>query len=341
MDFWRFRFVSGGVAFVLMLFLGCNSPAVLQRQDFRGGALGTTYSIITYSEDPIDFSKGIDSVFTVFNRSMSTYIPESDISKINAGDSILQVDEMFREVFEQAGEIWKFSDGYFDPTVGILVDAWGFGPGTALQMDTVTVDSLLRYVGFDKVHLTNDNRVIKEYPQIQLDFNAIAKGFSIDRLARMIEAAGVQHYLIEVGGELRTGGINPDKNQPWNVGIDDPRITDGRSVMRVVALSNRSMASSGNYRKFRIDPQTGEKFVHTIDPHTGFTRSSNVLATSVIAPNCMIADAYATTLMAMELDRAKELLEAHKELEGYIVYLDDSGNLQEFMTGGFKDLILP
>jgi thiamine biosynthesis lipoprotein len=341
MDFRKFNSILGGIFLTLILFLCCTSPTVLERQDFRGGALGTTYSIITYSETPIDFSKGIDSVFNVFNQSMSTYIPESDISKINAGDSTLQVDAMFREVFEQSRQIWEFSDGYFDPTVGILVDAWGFGPGVALPMDTVTVDSLLRYVGFEKVNLTSDNRVRKDYPQIQLDFNAIAKGYSIDRLAEMIESAGVVHYLIEVGGELRTGGINPDKKQSWSVGIDDPRVTDGRSVMRVVALSDRSMASSGNYRKFRVDPQTGEKFVHTIDPHTGFTRSSNILATSVIAPNCMLADAYATTLMAMELEKAKALLRAHKEIEGYIVYLDDSGNLQEFMTSGFEELILP
>jgi thiamine biosynthesis lipoprotein len=340
MDLWRFSSVLTVLPITLFI-LSCNSPVVLERQDFRGGALGTTYSIITYSVTPIDFSKGIDSVFTVFNRSMSTYILESDISKINAGDSTLQVDAMFREVFDQAREIWEFSDGYFDPTVGILVDAWGFGPGEAMPMDTVMVDSLLRYVGYEKVRLTGDNRVVKDYPQIQLDFNAIAKGYAIDRLAEMIKAAGVEHYLIEVGGELRTGGINPDKNQPWNVGIDDPRVTDGRSVMRVVALSDRSMASSGNYRKFRVDPETGEKFVHTIDPHTGYTRSSNILATSIIASNCMIADAYATTLMAMELGKAKDLLGAHKELEGYIVYLDKSGNLQEFMTNGFKELMLP
>ncbi|MDA8686411.1 FAD:protein FMN transferase [Robiginitalea sp.] len=341
MDLWRFRVDLVVVLLTMVVLYSCNTPSALQRQDYRGGALGTTYAIITYSESSIDFTKGIDSVFAVFNQSMSTYIPDSDISKINLGDSTVQVDPMFREVFEQARKIWEASEGYFDPTVGILVDAWGFGPGKALEMDTVTVDSLLRYVGFEKVRLTQDLRIVKEYPQIRLDFNAIAKGYSIDRLSEMIQAAGVQHYLIEVGGELRTGGMNPDKGQPWNVGIDDPRVTDGRSVMRIVALSDKAMASSGNYRKFRVDPQTGGKFVHTIDPHTGFTRSSNILATSVIAPNCMIADAYATTLMAMELRQSKELLQAHKELEGYIVYLDDAGNLQEYITPGFKDLILP
>lgn len=334
------RFKNYLIPVVLTGLIGsCGESESLSRREFSGGALGTSYSIITYSTQARDFSGEIDSVFAVFNRSMSTYISDSDISRINSGDSTIRVDAMFREVFLTAQQVWESSAGYFDPTVGILVDAWGFGPGVAISMDSSAVDSLLRYVGLEKVQLLPDNRIKKQYPEIRLDFNAIAKGYAIDRLAELLESYGTEHYLIEVGGELRTRGINPDKNQPWNVGIDDPRVTDGRAIMRVISLSNLSMASSGNYRKFRVDSETGEKFVHTIDPHSGFTRTSNVLAASVIAPSCMLADAYATTLMAMPLEDSKELLQVHPELEGYLVYLDEIGNIQEYMTSGFEKLL--
>jgi thiamine biosynthesis lipoprotein len=270
---------------------------------------------------------------------MSTYIPDSDISRINRGDTTLQVDAMFREVFEQATTVYHASSGSFDPTVGILVDAWGFGPGEAMALDSLKVDSLLQYVGFDKVELRADNRVRKQHPAIRFDFNAIAKGYAIDRLAVMLEKKGVPNFLVEVGGELRTRGGNPDKNKPWTVGIDDPQVTEGRVIKQVVALEDRSMASSGNYRKFRVDPETGEKYVHTIDPRSGYTRNSNVLATSVVAPTCMIADAYATAFMAMDLVDSRELLEEDSDLEGYIIYIDDSGETQEYMTPGFAALV--
>ena len=323
----------------LLALEACGPATPLQRQQYQGGALGTSYSIILYTEAPQDFTGQIDSVFAVMNHSMSTYLPDSDISRINRGDSTVAVDAMFREVFQTSREIWQASGGHFDPTVGILVDAWGFGPGPALEMDSLKVDSLLAYVGFDKVSLGPDNRIQKAYPQIRLDFNAIAKGYSIDRLAVLFDEAGISHYLIEVGGEVRARGGNPEKNQPWRIGIDDPQVTDGRSIKRVIDLEDRSMASSGNYRKFRVDPETGAKYVHTIDPLTGFTRSSNILAASVLAPTCMVADGYATTFMAMDLDASQKLLSEHDELEGYIIYVDSDGTVREFMTPGFEALI--
>ncbi len=325
-------------AVALLGALGCQSGA-LHEQQYQGGALGTSYAITVFGPSAEDLQPQIDSVFRVLNQSLSTYIPQSDISRINAGDTTITVDAMFREVFEASREVHRATDGYFDPTVGILVDAWGFGPGTALEMDSLVVDSLLQYVGLDKVRITSDNRVGKQLPGIRLDFNAIAKGYAIDRLAAMLDARGAELYLVEVGGEVRTRGGHPVKKQPWMVGIDDPQVTDGRRIMQIVALQDVSMASSGNYRKFRVDPESGEKFVHTIDPHTGFTRSSNVLATSVLAPTCMLADGYATAFMAMDLVDSKKLLEASDTLEGYIIYLDASGNLAEYFTPGFEALL--
>ncbi len=332
--------LSGALTGAALLALwGCGPSAPLQRQQYQGGALGTSYSIIVYAEGEHDFSGQIDSVFAVMNHSMSTYVPDSDISRINGGDSTVVVDAMFREVFGASRDIWEASKGAFDPTVGVLVDAWGFGPGQALEMDSLKVDSLLDYVGFDKVSLGPDGRIRKKVPELRLDFNAIAKGYSIDRLAALFDSRGIAHYLIEVGGEVRARGGNPEKKEPWRIGIDDPQVTEGRAIKRVIALEDRSMASSGNYRKFRVDPETGAKFVHTIDPHTGYTRASNILAASVLAPNCMIADGYATTLMAMPLEESQKLLETSGDLDAYIIYLDADGNVAEFMTPGFEALV--
>lgn len=304
-----------------------------------GPALGTSYSIIYLSREPLDLQKEIDSVFKVVNQSMSTYIPDSDISKINGGDSTIQVDHMFREVFELSKEVYEESNGYFDPTVGVLVDAWGFGPGRQIELDSSRVDSLLKYVGFDKVKLTAESRIEKTDVAIRFDFNAVAKGYAIDRLGVMMDGKDLDHYLIEVGGELLSKGQNRQKHKSWVVGIDDPQVTDGRRLMRTIYLRDRAMASSGNYRKFRVDSISGEKYVHTINPKTGFTKNSKVLSTSVLAENCARADAFATAFMAMDLEESLAILDEEDDLDAYIIYLDDEGQLKEYMTDGFSELI--
>ena len=324
-----------------LLLAACAPSGPAREQAYQGGALGTSYSIKLFAADPADFRPRIDSVFRVVNRSLSTYLPDSDISRINRGDTSVVVDAMFREVFEASREIHGRTGGYFDPTVGVLVDAWGFGPGKALEMDSLRVDSLLQYVGLDKVRLGEDHRVIREVRGIRLDFNAIAKGYAIDRLAVMLDRAGVSHYLVEVGGELRARGRNLAREQAWTVGIDDPQVEQGRAIKKIIALEDRSMASSGNYRKFRVDSLTGQRYVHTIDPHSGFTKNSNILATSVLAPTCMEADGYATALMAMDLEDSIRLLSGTPGLDGYIVYLDGEGQTREFMTPGFEALVRP
>lgn len=328
---------------VFCFFLGFTSciearPKIIQNQN-SGGALGTSYSIIYQSEKELDYQVEIDSLFAAVNRSLSTYIPDSDISKINDGDSTVIVDHMFKEVFELSKEIYQQTGGYFDPTVGVLVNAWGFGPGEQLKMDSTGVDSLRNYVGFDKVRLTVGNTIKKSDPAIRFDFNAIAKGYAIDRLAVLMDTMGINDYLLEVGGEVVAKGENRIKRKPWATGIEDPQITKGRGLKIVINLKNRALASSGNYRKFRIDSVTGKKYVHTVDPKTGFTKNSKTLGTNVLANTCAVADAYATAFMVMDLDMVKNLLDSHKELEAYIIYLDEAGNTKEFMTDGFKKLV--
>ncbi|MCB0371830.1 MAG: FAD:protein FMN transferase [Muricauda sp.] len=320
------------------LFLGCGPKNWVKNQNW-GNALGTTYSIIYISDEELDFQQEIDSVFQVLNQSMSTYIPTSDISKINEGDSTIVVDDMFREVFDVSTKVHKASNGYFDPTVGVLANAWGFGPGEQLELDSLRVDSLLGYVGWDKVKMNSDNTISRTSPSIRFDFNAVAKGYAIDRLGALLDEKGIKNYLVEVGGEVLAKGTNMVSGKEWTVGIDDPQIETGRQLKRIVTLKDRAMASSGNYRKFRVDPDTGEKYVHTIDPKTGYTKNSSVLATSVVAKTCAVADAFATAFMAMDLEDSKEILQDHEELEAYIIYLDEEGKTQEFFTDGFTALV--
>ena len=305
-----------------------------------GGALGTSYSITYLTERELDIQSEIDSVFEVINHSMSTYIPDSDISKINNGDATVRVDQMFREVFELSQEVHDNTNGYFDPTVGALVNAWGFGPGDIVKMDSSKVDSILQFVGLDKVRLNSDGTIAKKDPRIFMDFNAIAKGYAIDRLAILLDQKDIGNYLIEVGGEIISKGENKIKNKSWIVGIDDPQIEEGRRLKLTLQLADKAMASSGNYRKFRVDSITGQKYVHTIDPKTGYTRDSQILAVSVIANSCAKADAYATAMMAMELPESKKVLNQQEELDAYIIYLEKDGEVAEFMTPGFKKLVV-
>ena len=329
------------IAIILLILGACTEEQGPWERNFNyGGALGTSYSITYLSSESLNYQEEIDSVFQVVNQSMSTYWPESDISRINRGDSTVIVDAMFKEVFKLSKEVYQKTQGYFDPTVGILVNAWGFGPGSSMELDSTKVDSLLQYVGFDKVSLTEEGLVRKENAAISFDFNAIAKGYAIDRLALMLDEKEIDNYLVEVGGEIVAKGENKIKNKPWVLGIDDPQIEQGRRLKLALQLKDGALASSGNYRKFRIDSITGEKYVHTIDPISGFTKNSKILSASVIAPNCAEADAFATAFMAMDLEDSKAVLEEEKHLEAYLIYLDENQDVKEFFTEGFEKLII-
>ncbi|MEP2057135.1 MAG: FAD:protein FMN transferase [Maribacter litoralis] len=328
---------------ILMVFAGliqsCNNKDAVRNQNV-GGALGTSYSIISITAEEMDMQQEIDSVFAVINQSLSTYIPESDISRVNSGDSTVVVDAMFKEVLQLSKMIHRETNGFFDPTVGTLVNAWGFGPERQITMDSLKVDSLLNYVGLNKVSLNQNDQVVKSNANIYLDFNSIAKGYAIDRLAAMLDAKGVQNYLIEVGGELVAKGRNVIKDKSWVVGIDDPEMKINRSTRILINLNNRALASSGNYRKYRVDEASGKKYVHTVNPKTGYTQLSNTLGVTILADNCATADGYATAFMAMDLDDAFKVINENDRLEAYIVYIDENGDTQEFLTAGFKAVVV-
>ncbi|WP_310992556.1 FAD:protein FMN transferase [Aequorivita marina] len=321
----------------VFLFLFCTekepTPIYLQ-----GDAFGTTYHIQLFAKKDASFQKGLDSVIAAVNHSVSTYIPSSDISKVNRGDSTLVVDSIFTEVFDISSEIHKQTKGYFDPTVGALRNAYGFGDVKPLKkIDSTTLDSLMEYVGFHKVKRNKDGTISKEHPQIYFDFNAVAKGYGIDCLGRYLESVGVTDYLIELGGEILAKGENLSKHKQWVAGIEtiDSELGD-RNFGASVKLKNVGMASSGNYRKFRIDSATGKKYVHTLNPLTGSAEQSDVTSATVLAPTCAEADAYATSFMALGLERSKTLLNELADVEAYLTYADSLSQDQVFITEGFK-----
>ncbi len=308
------------------LLVSCSKNQIVYKK-LQGQAFGTTYSIIYEGQEQVDYKKSIDSIIEVMNQSLSTYRSDSDISKINSGDLEVIVDENFKEVFEKSRKIHTITGGFFDPTVGTLVNAWGFGPKNSLaKMDSLQIDSLMHYVGFEKVSIDH-SKVVKSNPNISFDFNAIAKGFGIDLIARFFENHQIANYLIEVGGEIRCKGMS-DKGQLWNAGIESPNTDGSRSLLDVVSLSDESMATSGNYRKFKID-SLGNKYVHTINPKTGWAVPSNLLSVSVIAKlDCADVDAYATTFMAMGKEQTLLFLGEHPELKAYLIYLNESGGFE-------------
>ncbi|MBL7471699.1 FAD:protein FMN transferase [Robertkochia sediminum] len=335
--------IALGLCFFAVI-VQCKRPEQkIVQQTERGEALGTTYTIIyEVPSDTVFYTSKIAQVFDEVNASMSTYIPDSDISRINRGDTAVVVDAYFEEVFASAREVWQSTNGVFDPTVGALVNAWGFGPEKGIAtLDSAQVDSILVFTGLEKIAIDESNKVVKNHPQVYLDFNALAKGYCVDLVGRMLEEQGVENYLVEIGGEILAKGKNTIKDKQWVVAVDDPFQPAGeRRLIAKLALHDRAMATSGNYRKYRVDEVTGEKYVHTIDPRTGYPFKNKVLSASVLAPTCMEADAYATAFMGMSLEGIKETLNGLEHLDVYIISLNDQGGLQEYRTSGFQRLML-
>jgi len=314
-----------------LLLLSCDKDAP-NTQSLRGSALGTTYSIKYFSEDYTLKGSEIDSILKDINLSMSTYIPESDISRINAGESVV-VDENFQKVFKASKRIYKNTEGYFDPSVGLLVNAYGFGPkGYSEDVTEKQIDSLFRFVGFNHIQLSEDAEVASSLPVFYLDFNAIAKGYTVDVFGEYLHSKGVNHYLVEIGGEVRVKGENLEKASPWKVGIELPLENNSRELMYGIQLKNESLATSGNYRKFRLDSLSGKKYVHTINPNTGQSQKTDILSVSVITTTCADADAYATAFMAMGFEKSLRFIEKQNALKVILIYSDSEGNQKTYIS---------
>ena len=310
---------------------GCKEKTEYKTID--GFTQGTTYHIV-YSHD-VDFTPDslTESLLKMVDFSMSGYNPESIISQVNKGDSV-KVDIMFADVFNRSVEMYRISEGLFDVSAAPLFDIWGFGFKNKSVVNQQIIDSVMQYVGMDKVTLEG-TKIIKKSPGVQLNFNAIAQGYTADVIGRAFDNVGIKNYLIEVGGEIFCKGVNP-KGKSWSVGIDKPEegnMIQGQELQDIILLNGGGLATSGNYRKFY--EENGEKYSHTINPKTGYPVRDNLLSATVIAPDAMTADAYGTYFMVAGLEKAIEVIESTPELEGYLVYSKD-GKFEVYRSKGIR-----
>ena len=332
------------LVFILTMVMVACQPSVNEKVYLiEGEAQGSTYHIKYIADRDENLKPAIDSILEVIDRSMSTYRPDSAISKINQGDTTVVVDEHFRKVFEASQQIWQESEGLFDPTVGILVNAWGFGKQKISEADLPTdkkIDSLRKYVGFDKVALTEKNLIKKRYTKILFDFNAIAQGYTSDVVANYLSARGIKNYIVEIAGEMYLKGKNTVEDKSWTIGVENPlKPLDDRDLVATIQFTNQGLATSGNYRKVWTD-SNGRKYVHSINPLTGRATQSDVLSATVVAPSTMLADGYATMFMVMGLAKSKAFLEKHPDLAVLLVYSDDKHQEATYKTKSFEKLII-
>ena len=331
------------VLILTMVMVACQPSVNEKVYLIEGEAQGSTYHIKYIAERDENLKPAIDSILEVIDLSMSTYRPDSAISKINQGDTTVVVDEHFRKVFEASQQIWQESEGLFDPTVGVLVNAWGFGKQKISEADLPTdkkIDSLKKYVGFDKVALTEKNLIKKRYTEILFDFNAIAQGYTSDVVANYLSARGIKNYIVEIAGEMYLKGKNTVEDKLWTIGVENPlKPLDDRDLVATIQFTNQGLATSGNYRKVWID-SNGRKYVHSINPLTGRATQSDVLSATVVAPSTMLADGYATMFMVMGLAKSKAFLEKHPDLAVLLVYSDDKHQEATYKTKSFEKLII-
>lgn len=305
----------------------------LEQRSVSGPIFGTSFNIVY--EASTNYKREFDSLFQVINQSMSTYMDDSDISKLNRNEQV-KIDEHFIKVFEASKTIYHETDGAFDPTIGIIVNAWDFGPeGSVEKLDSLKIDALMQSVGLDKLK-RNGNSIEKKNPHTFLDFNAIAKGYAVDVIAEFLNSQNSDCYLVDIGGEIRTKGVNAISGNPWQIGIDDPNFDGSQSYSKVISLSDKAMATSGTYRKFKIDAN-GNKYSHIIDTKTGYPSKTNLLSVSVITNDCMTADAYATAFKTMGIEAITDFLKSHAELMVYLIFENEQKELETLSLNNFPE----
>jgi thiamine biosynthesis lipoprotein len=310
-----------------------------QLDSFSGYTQGTTYSIIYDNRKNLNNEKvksKVEEVLAGFDMSLSLYKDSSIISRINRNEDV-KPDLYFTEVFKKSVVISEMTSGTFDITVAPLVKAWGFGPDAHRNFSETRRDSLMQLVGMNKVSIT-DGRLLKSDPRITLDVNAIAQGYSVDVICHTFDDMGIKDYLIEIGGEVRARGTKA--GAMWRIGIDKPEdnnMSPGQTLQAIIKISDKALATSGNYRKFYV--LDGIKYSHTIDPRTGYPAKNRLLSATIIADECATADGIATACMVMGKDDAIEFINNHPEFSAYFVYSDDSGKYVTWMSESLKEYI--
>ncbi len=322
------------VAAVVAVYLYRNSGSS-EMVAFQGKTMGPiSYSVKYFDNEGRNFKAEVDSILKDFNDALNTYLPHSEITGFNQGDGdwVFQSSYPF-PVLEVSQQIYEETSGAYDPTVMPLVNAWGFGPEEALSPDSIRIDSIRSFVGFNKVHFSKD-KATKDDPRVQLDFSASAKGYGVDVVVDFLQSQGIDNIFVEIGGEVRTAGKNLETDKPWRIAIIHPESTvEQVRQIAIMEVSDKAVATSGNYFNYRI--VDGRKYSHTIDPSTGYPIVHPLLSASVAAPTCLEADALATAFMVMGHEKAIEYLEGHPSIGGFLIFSTDSG-LSFYQTGDLE-----
>ena len=320
---------------LVIIFLINSCDKVSELKSYNGFAFGTTYSIILQSDNELQIKQLVESIVLRINKSMSTYVENSIISNINIGNQV-EIDTDFENVFNASKLVWQQSNGYFDPTVGSLVNAYGFGPSEPINsLNAKVIDSLLEFTGFSKIKISNNNTIKKDDKRTYIDFNAIAKGYAVDIISKELRELGYKNFLVEIGGEVFAEGINTLKGTMWTIGIDKPLQKQSIDFISSIQIRGKGMATSGNYRKYKIDKNSGEKYVHTINPLNGLPVKSNILSATVVAESSMLADAYATALMAMPLNEGEKLVSTLENVDAMWI-ISENKNFKIVKSSNFK-----
>ena len=319
-----------------LLFLVAGTFIILSKnvpyRKEEGRIFGTTYHITYKSKN--DLKEDIAATLKMVDNSLSPFNSNSIISKINNNEPAV-LDSMFMYVFNMAQNVSQATDGAFDITVAPLVNAWGFGFKQGITPDSCTIDSLRRYIGYEKITL-KDGTIAKEHPETMLNCSAIAKGYGCDAIASMFQSKGIEDYMIEIGGEISMKGKN-DKGNAWSIGINTPNEGNSNELQTILQLTDRCLATSGNYRNFRY--VNNKKVSHTIDPKTGYPANHSLLSVTIIANECAYADAIATACMVMGLDKSFTFCKTTPGIEAYFIYADEQGKMNTFATEGFNRYI--
>jgi thiamine biosynthesis lipoprotein len=322
----------------LFVLQSCEQQVVeLKKIQFGGEAQGTYYAVTYYASDTLVKQHQVDSLLRDFDMSASIWVEESIISRINNNDPEVVPDDHFIDVFLQAKRVSEKTNGAFDITIGPLVNAWGFGFKNKIIVDQHVIDSLLPLVNFNAIGLA-DGKIVKNNPNIHIDYNAIAQGYSVDLAGGFLQQMGIDNYLVDIGGEVLARGNKPNGDL-WIVGIEKPSedMNSGRTLKATLKIKNKAIATSGNYRKYyEVD---GIRYSHTIDPLSGYPVKHSLLSATVMADSASMADAYATAFMVMGLEKSKSFLDQNPDMEAYFIYSGKNGKPETFATRGMQLLI--
>ena len=305
--------------------VNCNT---VKKQQFMGTTQGSYYSITYFDEQNRDFSREFDSIFKEIESTLSLWDENSIIRRVNRNDTTVVLNQIFIDNFNYAMRAAELSDGYFDPTVGPLVQAWGFHFKEGMEMTPEIVDSLKQLVDYRKVKIEN-NKVVKGNPNMTLDFNAVAQGYTTDMIGDFLLSKNVNNFLVDVGGEILARGCKPN-GELWKVGIEKPAENKDseRIVQEIVELKDRSIVTSGNYRKYV--ERGGKRYSHSLNPKTGYPAENKLLSATIIADNTAWADCLASICMVVGLEKAIEIIESSEDnIDAYFIYVDENNEVKE------------